>query len=364
MASPSAKAMIEAVRSGKWDRPVILLYGKDALSVEKTADEIVGAVRSLEGSVQSVDGRRLRVGDLLDEIAQVSLFAQRRLFCLNGLPSKADGIEKIVGRVKEVPDTLLLIRVEGDQVDRIDRRLRWYKAIVRVGIALDEFKEVKEREVPGRIAELAGRAGLEIGDEAIRLLADRVGTNLVTARQELEKLSLYVYPSKRIEPSHIEEAVGRSREKMIFAITEGISGRNRGKALADLSELLRQGASGGAILALLARQARFLMQGRLFLRENPALRGVARSYPSFQSFFRKDFPSEWLDRFGSRRTNLFRQHPYVIYLHMNQALRFREGELFRLLGTLSKADRAIKTGAGSEQTVLFTAVAAASGGLP
>lgn len=351
---------IESIRSGDWSRPVILVYGKDTLAVEETVDGVSHAVREGNGSVQSVDGRRLRLQELLDEIAQISLFAERRLFCLNGLPPRADVLEKLVRNTLDTTDTLLLVRVEGDQVDRIDRRLRWYKMIAKEGVALPEFKEVKEREVPGRIGELARAIGLTITGEGSRLLADRVGTNLLTARQELEKLSLYIHPEKRIGADHVESVVGRSREKMIFAITEGISGRDRGKALADLSELLQQGASGGAIISLLARQARFLMQARLFLRENKASAGLVRNYSSFQSFLRKDFPPEWLERFGARRGNLFRQHPYVIFLHLNQALRFRESELFRLLSSLSRADRAIKSGAGSEQTVLFTTVAAAS----
>ncbi len=347
---------LKEISSGEWSKSVVLAYGGEALGVEETYTAILRALESAGVNVLSVEGRQMNKDALLEELSQVSLFSERRVVAMSGLPTRADALSAVIDHVLSDPDLFLLIRA----ADNVDRRVRWFKAVSRRGVAF-HFDMIREKDMPDRIRTQAKLQGATIGIEVAQSLASRVGTDLLTARNEIEKLTLYVHPRTTIEISDVEAVVGRSRDTILWEITEGISGRNRSRAIADLRDLLAQGESGIAILSLLAREIRFLLQARIFLRAHPEVRGLVRSYPGFQAYLKNDLPEEWRTIFGSGKANFLRMHPYAAWLRLGRALRFKTEELFRILVSLARADRSIKTGAGSAGSVLLSAVAAATG---
>jgi len=346
---------VETLGRGEWKPSTALVYGEEELGVEEASLAIARAVLET-GAVQTTrTGSEFDLDRFTEELSQRSLFAERRLFLLEGITSSADVMLQLLEKADEDPDLFLLVRHKGG----VDKRLRWYKRAASKG-AIFRFDAVKEREMPERIRERARLLGLEMSIEAAQALASRVGTDLITARNELEKLSLFAAGKKKIDLSDVEEVVGRSRDTIFYEITEGIARRDRARALADLKDLLRQGVAAGAILSLLGREIRFLLQAKWILEERPAIRRSLGSYFAFSGRFRDTFPEEVKETFGAGRGNLLRQHPYVVFLRLRQASRFGGEELLDLLSAFSGADRAIKTGAGSPETVLFATVGGAS----
>ncbi len=347
--------LVEKLERGDWQPAAALVYGEEDLGVGETVDRLLAAIEGGGATRITLEGKKLKAGSLGDEIAQMPLFTERRVVLLNGLASSADLMNDLIERVEGEPDLFLLIRHQGE----VDRRLRWYKRISKTG-AVFRLEAVKEREMPDRIRARARLLGLDIALDPAQALASRVGTDLMTARNELEKLGLYIFPRKKIDLNDVEAAVGRSRDTIIYEITEGIAGRNRARSLADLKDLLRQGIAAGAILSLLAREVRFLLQAKIVLREDRAVGSTLNNYRAFTSYFRDRMPEGVKERFGKGRGNLLRMHPYVVYLRLGQASRFGEAELAGLLSAFSRADRAVKSGAGTPESVLFSTVAAAS----
>jgi len=346
---------VKRLGQGRWDPPAALIYGGEVLGVEEAASAIAKAVEE-GGAVRTCrTGKEFDIDLFGEELSQRSLFAERRLFILDGLAPSADVMLELVEKAEGDPDLFLLVRQKGD----VDKRLRWYKRISSKG-AVFGFDAVKEREMPERIRERARLLGLQMSIEAAQALASRVGSDLITARNELEKLSLFVGGKKTIGLADVEDVVGRSRDTIFYEITEGIARRDRARALADLKDLLRQGVAAGAILSLLGREIRFLLQARWVLEEKPGIARSLGSYPTFSTHFRDQFPDPVKDTFGAGRGNLLRQHPYVVFLRLRQASRFRDEELLELLSAFSAADRAVKTGAGSPETVLFATLGGAS----
>jgi len=351
------QTFVKRLEGGRWEPAAALVYGEETLGAEEAASAILSALEK-RGATRIVLGpKETDAAALGDALSQMSLFADRRVVLLEGVPPRAEGLSDLLERAAREPDLFLLVRHSGD----VDKRLRWYKKMSAEG-AVFRFEAVKEREMPDRIRARARLLGLDLPIEGAQAIASRVGTDLLTARNELEKLRLYASPRKKITQADVEAVVGRSRDTLLYEITEGISGRDRERSLADLQDLLRQGISAGAILSLLAREVRYLLQARIALREDAAIRKALGSYAAFTGFFRSRFADERKDRFGKGRGNLFRQHPYVVFLRLGQAARFGEEELMSLLAAFSRADRAVKSGAGSPETVLFATVAAASAG--
>ncbi|MFH1681368.1 MAG: DNA polymerase III subunit delta [Candidatus Eisenbacteria bacterium] len=351
------EAFLKRLESGKWEPARAFVYGEETLGVEEATSAILAALGKQGATRIDLGPKEVDAAALGDAIAQMSLFAERRVVFVDGVPRRAEGLSDLLDRAAAEPDLFLLVRHGGD----VDKRLRWYKRISSEG-AVFRFEAVKEREMPDRIRARARLLGLEMPMEGAQAIASRVGTDLLTARNELEKLRLYASPRVKLTLADIEAVVGRSRDTLLYEITEGISGKNRERSLADLKDLLRQGVSAGAILSLLAREVRFLLQARIALREDPGIRAALRSYSAFTGVLRDRFPEERKNRFGRGRGNLFRQHPYVVFLRLGQAPSFEEEELAGLLAAFSRADRAVKSGAGSAETVLFATVAAASAG--
>jgi len=342
---------------GTWDPSVALVYGEEDLGVDEATAGILGVLEKGGANRIRLEGKKLDPSALADELAQMSLFAERRVVLLDGLPDDHSAMDGLIETVEGERDLFLLIRHRGS----VDRRRRWFKRVSSGG-AVFSFEAVKDREMPDRIRERARILGLELPVAEAQALASRVGTDLVTARNELEKLKLFISPRTAVRAADVEAVVGRSRDTILYEITEGISRRNRARALSDLKDLIRQGVSAGAVLTLLGREVRFLLQAKILLDEDPSLAAAARNYNGLQRRLREGLPAETRKRFGSDRENLLAKHPYVIFLRFGQAGRFRKEELLGLLRTFSRADRKVKSGAGAAETILFTAVAAASGG--
>ncbi|MBN1825327.1 MAG: DNA polymerase III subunit delta [Candidatus Eisenbacteria bacterium] len=343
-------------RGGKWEPSAALVYGDEELGVGETTERILSVLEVGGASRIRLEGKRLDASAPADELSQMSLFAERRVVLLDGLPDEAAAVDDLVARVEGEPALFLLIRHRGS----VDRRRRWFKRIAAGG-AVFPFEAVKDRDMPDRIRERARLLGLDLAVGEAQALASRVGTDLLTARNELEKLRLYISPRTEVRAADVEAVVGRSRDTILYEITEGISRRDRARALSDLKDLMRQGIAPGAILSLLGREVRFLLQAKILLGEDPAMRAASRNYNALQRHLREGLAAETRERFGSDRENLLGKHPYVIFLRFGQASRFREEELLGLLRALSRADRKVKSGAGEPETILFTAVAAASG---
>lgn len=349
--------LLKKIGDGEWSPHMVLVYGEENLGVEDTSSRILSALRSGGASRITLDGKRFEPSAVDEALAQMTLFAERRVIYLNGVPSGSEQMNGLVERIENRDDLFLVVRHSAN----VDRRLRWYKKLASGG-AVFQFEAVKERDVPDRIQRIAASMELQLPIQAAQALASRVGTDLLTARNEVEKLGLYVSPRNTITIGDIEAAVGRSRDTILYEITEGIASKDRAQSLSDLKDLLRQGVSAGAILSLLAREVRFLLQAGIVLKEEPGVTPTLRNYNAFTRYFRESLSGKVKDRFGTGRNNLLRQHPYVAYLRMGQASRFSRGELFRLLRAFSRADRSIKSGIGTPETVLFTTIAAASSG--
>lgn len=335
---------------------IALCSGGEILGLDQCTDRFVKFARDNDWEVVPVEAKGLDRSALRDALAQVSLFAVQRMFVLRGLPP-TDAMEEIVDIIMAAPDLVLVIRHDGN----VDKRLRWVKKLKKSG-AIFSFETIQERDMPERISGLAESMKLKISFPAVRALAARVGTDLAGAKNELEKLALFLHPATSVSLEDVEALVGRSRETILYEITEGIRMRDAERALADLGDLLKQGTGAGGILALIAREVRFLIQAQDLLRREPRVLRMLQNYQQFGTFLRSSLDPSWKSRYGEGRENVFRQHPYVLFLRMQQAKDFPSSKLRHILASLGRADRSIKWGLGRAETVLYATVAAAAGG--
>jgi len=102
--------------------------------------------------------------------------------------------------------------------------------------------------------------GVAITSDAARLLATLAVGNLRILASEINKLATYVGQRQTISVDAIRLLVPDNREARIFDLTDQLAASNRAAALNIMHELLQDGQQPLAILPMITRQIRILLQ--------------------------------------------------------------------------------------------------------
>lgn len=121
---------------------------------------------------------------------------------------------------------------------------------------------VRTRGMSGRelILWLGARAktdGIEVTEEAARLLVQWVGEDLVALVGELRKAALAAGPAgSRVGVEEVRAVVGEHRLRSVFELTGALERRDIGQAVAVLESLLGAGEEPLAVLGMVTREIR------------------------------------------------------------------------------------------------------------
>jgi DNA polymerase-3 subunit delta len=238
----------------------------------------------------------------------------------------------------------------------VDKRKKLYKIIAELGVVL-HFGEVKNetarKETLQRQAQqLLDGYGKKLSPAAWVALGKKTGFDLRRSMSELEKLVSFVGERKTVEKEDVEEAVGRTKEDEVFALTASLSEKNQLAALDALKNLLDQGIHHLIILTMMVREIRLLLQARLLVDSGKLPKfNSGMEYGWFQKVL---YPSlgELNTAAVKREGFIFSQHPFVVYNALRNCLRFTDFSLIGLLDDLLHLERALKTSASSPQLLL------------
>ncbi len=213
-------------------------------------------------NLDRIDGERATVAALQRAVETLPVLAPRRLVWLREPESGRAGTkgltDALAGIVPGLPETTVLVVTAA----KVDRRSRWVKAF-------SEPSAVVECQAPARAAELeafvsaeAARRQVSIETGAVRLLAERVGPELLVLRQEVEKAALLAAPGTRITRAHVEASVVALAEQPVWDLTDAIGEGRAHDALPLLARLLRTGTPAPVLLGTLASHFRKLLRLR------------------------------------------------------------------------------------------------------
>ena len=238
----------------------------------------------------------------------------------------------------------------------VDKRKKLYKIIAEAGV-VHYFGEVKsetarKETLQKQAQRLLDSQGKKLSSAAWVALGRKTGFDLRRSMSELEKLISYVGDKALIDKEDVEEAVGRTKEEEIFALTTALSEKNQLAALDALKNLLNQGTHHLMILTMLVREIRLLLQARILVDSGK----LPKFTPSMEyGWFQKVlYPAVGeLNSLTAKREGLiFSQHPFVVYNALRNCIRFNNSRLIKFLDDLLELDRAFKTSASSPQLLL------------
>lgn len=226
----------------------------------------------------------------------------------------------------------------------VDKRKKLLKTITSVGKVLVFEKVKKELKQQQNVMEMAAdvlaRSGKKISPAAWEALGKKTGFSLRESLGAIEQLIIYSGENKVIEAADVEAVTGRTKEDVVFSLTEALSQRNLDKALASLRELLEQGEAPLMIFAMIVREIRLLLQARLLL-DAGSLKGSEANMADYFRFQKYVYPS--LKQRPEETLEIVSQHPFVVFQALKNARRFQRQELVVFLKLLARIDVELKS---------------------
>jgi DNA polymerase-3 subunit delta len=234
----------------------------------------------------------------------------------------------------------------------VDARKRLYKRVREIGMVIDLTPD-RERSgslSPAAVDDVVRQAVRDfdkrLTPEARHLIVRRAGTDVTLLASELEKLCLYVGDRPSITEADVRVAFRDMAESWIFDFTGALATGQVAQAVPLLRGLLEQGEPPLRLLAMIARELRFLLVARECL--DDILRGIWRPDLSFKVFQSRVLPQldvEILAACGNA-------HPFVLYRRFQDAARV-DGRLLRAaLVNVSDLDLRLKSSRGDAAMLL------------
>jgi DNA polymerase-3 subunit delta len=308
--SSTAAAVRKQIAQGKPD-PVYLIVGDDEAEMSRLAADLSGLV---EDTLRVFNAERLYAGEkgvtpvgIVEAARMLPMMADRRVVVVlraeKMLKPKRRG--KAVEAEEEVDEgsepatpldaleayvrdpvpqtTLALVATDVDRTRKFYKTLQKHATIIECyGLKGSRDARVDLRDV-ARTAEQMVRqavtnAGQQIDGTAVRLVAERAGTDIARLRGDTERLLLFASGSAKITLEDARQVVSAETAQDDWAVTNSIQRRNTTEALRHLGLALEAGGVSYQILGQLA----------WFVREKMADADPRRVPAAIEALFRTD----------------------------------------------------------------------------
>jgi len=264
--------------------PAYLFLGPEAYERDRARRALLDAVlpaEDRENGYTRHDLDQTPLAAAIDDARALSLFASRRVIWLGraeaALPrtraSAADADEEAGGAedgealaayVKAPTPGVVIVadcsrfEFEGEDKARLERIAKFYSAIP----AVVEFRPYSPEAARGLAQKLVKESGVQLGLAELALLLEATGGDATRIAVEIEKLRLLTSGSRKVTAEDIAALVPDAQATTIFVLVAALGRGDRGRALATLDTLSREGEYMPLALSFLATQFRMALIAR------------------------------------------------------------------------------------------------------
>ncbi len=160
------------------------------------------------------------------------------------------------------------------------------------------FTKPFDREFPQWVQYICKKHGVKIDNDAIHLLMQIVGPNLLEIKNEILKLEQYVGAGKSIGASDVMHVASRIKLQNVFDLTDAIGKSDQARALMCLADLLDDGQNEVSILSMVHRHVRLLRQTKVGEQQGFSGRELS-SFAGVPFYFLREYTSQarlWSER--------------------------------------------------------------------
>ena len=167
-------------------------------------------------------GRDVTIEDIVSNAKRFPMMAEKQVVLVKEAQDLSRTIEKLVSYAENPqPSTVLVVNYK---YKTLDKRKKLFKAVQKTGVVF-ESKKLYENQVADWIRKVLNGKNYQMEPKAAQMLVEFLGTNLGKINNELEKLMLILPAETIINPTHIEENIGISKDFNNFELRKAIGNR-------------------------------------------------------------------------------------------------------------------------------------------
>lgn len=211
-------------------QPIYFLMGDEPYYIDKISDFIEETIldESEKGFNQQVMyGRDVAIEDIVGAAKRFPMMAERQVIIVKEAQDLSRSIEKLVSYAENPQPTTVLVL--NYKYKKLDKRKKLHKAIAKSGL-IYESKKLYENQVSDWIRRVLSGKKYQIEPKAAQMLVEFLGTDLSKISNELDKLMLILAEGTIINPEHIEENIGISKDFNNFELRKAVGEKNIVKA--------------------------------------------------------------------------------------------------------------------------------------
>lgn len=224
----TSKQIMDELKSGKY-RPIYFLMGEEPYYIDIITKYISEHALPPEHHAFNqliMYGKDVTAAQIDDTARRFPMMSERLVVIVK----EAQNIKKIENLVhyvqKPLNSTILVINYKYKS---IDKRKKLYKALKKNSVIF-ESKKLYENQIPLWISNYLEEKEFTINPLASRLLVENLGTDLEKIANELNKLIIVLKKGSKINPIHIEENIGISKDYNVFELQNALMNRDILKA--------------------------------------------------------------------------------------------------------------------------------------
>jgi len=228
----NVNAILADIKKRKFS-PVYLLHGDESYYIDLINDALEKTVldEAQKGFDQTIlYGKDTSIITLVNAAKRYPMMSDYQVIIVKEAQDlKWKTEEEVLLKYVEnlTPTTILVLAFK---YGKFDKRKKLYKAIEKVGVVVESAK-LYENKVGEWILEQFRTLGRSIHPQAAAMMADYLGTDLSKIANEIEKLILNVPKEQEIQPLHIEQQIGISKDFNVFELQSALAKRNAVKAI-------------------------------------------------------------------------------------------------------------------------------------
>ena len=224
-----AVQIVNTIKKGQIS-PIYFLYGEEAYFIDKISDFIGNNVLTEDekGFNQMVlYGRDVSIEDIVGNAKRYPMMAEHQVVIVKEAQHLSRTIENLCAYAENPQQSTVLVICY--KYKKLDKRKKLHKIIKKNGVVF-ESKKLYENQVSDWIRKHLVSRGYTISHKAALLLVEYLGTDLGKISKELDKLKLVLPKQTEINPLHIEEHIGISKDYNNFELKRAIGDRDIVKA--------------------------------------------------------------------------------------------------------------------------------------
>jgi DNA polymerase-3 subunit delta len=305
-----------------------IFHGDDAFSQREelaSLRERMGGDIAADLNTTQLDGRSVSFSELARHCSTIPFLADRRVVIVTGLLERLDQKRRSPGDTRllndlldylpTLPSTTRLILLETVQLPRNHPVLALAQDSAEGHVKA--FATPKGSALVRWVQSRAHDAGGDIESSAAQALCSFVGDNPQLLSQEIEKLVAYTGSARSIRTEDVSLLTPDARQASVFDMVDALGKRDVKTASRTFQDLLTAGDHPLALLGMVTRQYRLMIQ----------VKELAPSLHTAEAIARH-----------------LRQNPYPIRKLLGQSRNYSMDQLRALYHRLVETDADIKTG--------------------